>query len=149
MASDAFYDAILAQWPEVSRVLNPWAGRSTSNCPAVAAAVGHYLDTEEISPAPSGLGSVFEVLGSLRTATMGTIVGSLVNHGDHCVVEAQRIHAGGELFHFFNLVRIREAVYYLDAYNRPAVATTSVASYTSIYSSFAFAPSITTRRLPA
>lgn len=149
MPSDAFYDAVVGLWPATARLLNPYAGRSTSNCPAVAAAVGRYLHTEEVHPAPSGLGSAFVVEGGLRTASMATIRDTLADHGDHCVVEARRIHAGGEVFHFFNLLRVRGAVYYLDAYNRPAVATTEVASYSSVYSSFMFAQTIQTRRIPA
>ena len=149
MASDAFYDAVVGVWPATARLLNPYAGRSTSNCPAVAAAVGRYLDTEEVHPAPSGFGSAFLVEGALRAASMAAILNTLSDHGDHCVVEARRIHASGEVFHFFNLLRVRGAFYYLDAYNRPAVATTEVASYTSVYSSFMFAPTIQTRRIPA
>lgn len=92
-----------------------------SNCPAVAAAVQRFLETGAVRRAadvPSGFGcrdsglpfTQIDVATLLANAQAG-------GHGFQVVVGASNPASGRE--HYANIVNIRGAVYYVDAFTRP------------------------------
>ena len=123
---------VVQNWRHIAAQVNPTAGRRTGNCPAVAAAVNHYLETGEVRAAPSGLGGGFIIEG-LAPASNGIvgIVSALRAESDHCVVSCDEQNPPGGRHHEFNLLRAGGTVYYLDAYTSPPVCASDVAARTT------------------
>ncbi len=123
------YQTLLADPIPTLNSINPRGAHGSGNCPATAAALVHYLDTNEIVTPAGNFGGGF-IIAEEAEGRPAPNIGAIIHRLNGMGPEARMVVYGSEMdntdtnegrHHFFVLIKIGRRIFYADAYTRPAV----------------------------